>query len=175
ARDETNLETWFKAASESEMDVPRFLDIDYQRYGEGEALLGWLNTTIEIRSEDDFDGNQLLRDLANQLRESLAKEGAEVAHLKMTLTPIGDPFEIAAVNLVRDDQSPELSHQLLEPIEDGELLLNMRVETSPDLLEEAANNALKTILSGVDYQITHSEHFRPTMPVPTHRIADESS
>lgn len=175
AREEQNLENWFKAASESEMDVPRFLDIDYQRYGDGEALLGWLNTTIEIRSDDEFDGNQLLRDLANQLRESLAKQGAEVAHLKMTLTPIGDAFEIAAVNMVRDDQSPELSHQLLEPIDDGELLLNMRVETSPEALETASLDALNHVLANFEFTITHSEHFRPGMPVPTHRFADETA
>ncbi len=175
ARDEINLETWFNAASETEMNVPRFLDIDYQRYGDGEALLGWLNTTVEIRSDEEFDGNQLLRDLANQLRESLGKEGAEVAHLKMTLTPLGDPFEIAAVNMVRDDQSPELSHQLFEPLEDGELLLNMRVETSPELLEKASNDALNSVLSGFDFKITHSEHFRPGMPVPTHRFAEETA
>ena len=170
ARGGENLETWFDAAYESEMDVPRFLDIDYQRYGDGEALLGWLNATIVIRAEEEFDGNQLLRDLAAKLRATFAEEGAEVAHLKMTLTPIGDPFEIGGVNLVRDDQEPELSHHLSEPLEDGELLLNMRVETAPEVLDRASQAALGQVLADFEYRVTHSEHFRPGMPVPTHRM-----
>lgn len=175
AREETNLETWFDAAFEAEMNVSRFLEIDYQRYGEGEALLGWLNSTIEIESDDEFDGNALLVELAEALRASLAEHDAEVAHLKMTLTPIGDPYEIGAVNLVRDDQQPELSHRLSEPLEDGELLLNMRVESAPEILEETANAVIGEILAsrhGLKVRVPHSEHFRPGMPVPIHRIGE---
>ncbi len=39
ARDGTGCEAWFEAALTSEMNTSRFLDIDYDRYGEGEALL----------------------------------------------------------------------------------------------------------------------------------------
>ena len=44
------------------MDVSRFMEIDYQRYGDGEALLGWLNATVSIEHPDgqEFDGNALL-------------------------------------------------------------------------------------------------------------------
>ncbi|MEM7010782.1 MAG: GTP-binding protein [Verrucomicrobiota bacterium] len=177
AREDTNLEAWFDAVYNAEMNVSRFLEIDYQRYGEGEALLGWLNSTIEIESEDDeFDGNSLLLELAEALRDRLGAQDAEVAHLKMTLTPIGDPYEIGAVNLVRDDSRPELSHTLSEPLEDGELLLNMRVESAPEILEQAAKEVIEQILKGshgLEYKITHSEHFRPGVPVPIHRMASE--
>ncbi|MFT5466015.1 MAG: G3E family GTPase [Verrucomicrobiales bacterium] len=176
AREETNLEGWFEAAYEAEMNVSRFLEIDYERYGEGEARLGWLNSTIEIESDDEFDGNALLVELAEALRAKLAEHDAEVAHLKMTLTPIGDPFEIGAVNLVRDDSKPELSHHLSEPLEDGEILLNMRVESAPEILEATAKAVIEEVLAekhGLEVRISHSEHFRPGMPVPVHRIGDD--
>lgn len=177
ARDGSGCEAWFDAVLDAEMDSARFLDIDYDRYGEGEALLGWLNATVEIRAgengTDEFDGNDLLQSLAAAVKQRLELAGAEVAHLKMTLTPAGDPYEIAAINLVRGDASPELSHRLYEPIEDGELLLNIRAEVAPETLEEAATGSLEHEIAatrGLRFRIAHLEHFRPGQPVPTHRI-----
>lgn len=181
ARDGTGCEAWFEAVLAAEMNTGRFLDIDYDRYGEGEALLGWLNATVEIKCEgcgvDEFDGNELLESIAMMLRSRLEMAGGEVAHLKMTLTPMGDPYEIAAINLVRGDSLPELSHRLYEPIEDGELLLNIRAEVDPSTLEEAAQGALEEAIAinrGIMFRIAHLEHFRPGMPTPTHRLKAET-
>jgi Ni2+-binding GTPase involved in maturation of urease and hydrogenase len=181
AREGTGCEAWFEAVLAAEMNTGRFLEIDYDRYGEGEALLGWLNATVEIKCEgcgvDEFDGNELLQSLATTLRTRLEMAGAEVAHLKMTLTPLGDPYEIAAINLVRGDSLPELSHHLYEPIEDGELLLNIRAEVDPATLEEAALGALEETIAidrGIMFRVAHLEHFRPGMPTPTHRLTAET-
>jgi G3E family GTPase len=181
ARDGSECEEWFDAVLSAEMNSSRFLEIDYERYGEGEALLGWLNATVEIEADRDveeFDGNELLRNLATSLRSSFSEAGAEVAHLKMTLNPIGDPYELAAINLVRGDSEPELSHHLYEELEDGELLLNIRAEVDPDTLEASAKAALQKVIaeeSGLSFRIEHLEHFRPGMPKPTHRITAETN
>lgn len=176
ARDGTGLEEWFECLLSEEMDSRRYLDIDYSKYGEGEALLGWLNASLHIGTGDDeIDGNELLKDLAGLLRESLAGREVTIAHLKMTLTPVGDPFEIAAINLVRDDAEAELSHHLLEPIEEGELLLNIRAECDADDLKTACESALNEILRdrlGLHFEVTHSEAFQPGKPVPTHRVTE---
>lgn len=174
AREDLGLVPWFEDMLESEMDVSRFMEVDYQRYGEGEALLGWLNCTVEIEHPggEEFDGNGLLLDLASRLRDRMLDKGIEIAHLKMTLNPTGEPFEIAAVNLVRSDGEPELSHRLADPIESGELLLNMRCESDPGVLDEATREALQAVLggqAGLVYRETHREHFRPSPPQPTHR------
>ncbi|MEO0416768.1 MAG: GTP-binding protein, partial [Verrucomicrobiota bacterium] len=179
AREGMGCEAWFDAVLAAEMNESRFLDIDYDKYAEGEALLGWLNATVEIRPDDrvglddEFDGNELLVDLAAALRQKFEENLAEVAHLKMTLTPAGDPFELAAINLVRGDSQPELSHRLYEPLEDGELLLNIRAEVDPQTLEEAAQAALEEVIAinrGLLFRISHLEHFRPGKPEPTHRM-----
>ena len=181
AREGTGCEAWFEAVLAAEMNTGRFLEIDYDRYSEGEALLGWLNATVEIKCEgcgvDEFDGNELLQSLATTLRTRLEFAGAEVAHLKMTLTPLGDPYEIAAINLVRGDSMPELYHRLYEPIEDGELLLNIRAEVDPATLEAAALGALEETIAidrSILFRIAHLEHFRPGMPTPTHRLTAET-
>lgn len=177
AREGTGCEEWFEALLNAGDEGGRALEIDYERYAEGEALLGWLNATVEIRGEEgkseEFDGNALLADVAAALKEKLELAGAEVAHLKMTLNPQGDPYEIGAINLVRGDSAPELSHRLYEPLEDGELLLNIRAEVDPDSLEEAAKAAWEQEIAakrGLLFRVAHLEHFRPGKPVPTHRL-----
>ena len=150
------------------------MEVDYARYGEGEALLGWLNGTVRFEGGDEVDGNDILDAVAAALGSALSERGLEVAHLKMTLNPIGDHFEIGAINLVRDGESAEFSHRLSEPLEDGEMLLNLRAEGDPEVLNEIVNSALESVLAeafALDYRVVHLEHFRPGQPVPTHRVA----
>ena len=175
ARSEENLTTWFETVLATESNPLRLMEVDYGKYGEGESLLGWLNATMRIghEEEEEFDGNALLNALASSLRELLTAQAIEVAHLKMTLTPESDPFEIAAVNLVRSDDQPYMSHHLTEMIEEGHLSLNIRAEASPDALEAATHGALSEIFgsqSGFTFKMNHLEAFRPGKPVPIHRL-----
>lgn len=168
ARGGDGLGPWFEAMLAGEMDASRVLDIDYAQYGDGEARLGWLNATVRIEAEGEVDGNALLLDLAGTLREAMHARGYEVAHLKATLSPDDAPSEISAVNLVRTESQPELSHRLVEPFEVGVLLLNIRAEAPPEDLEAAALAAIGG-LRAVRVELVRLEHFRPGMPQPTHR------
>ena len=170
ARGREGLNPWFESILEGEMDAAKVLDIDYDQYGDGEALLGWLNATVEVAAEDEVDGNELLLELASALRTSMDERGYEVAHLKATVTPDDAPTELAAVNLVRTESTPELSHRLVEPLESGELLLNIRAEAPPEDLEAATQAALAAI-SSAKLSVRRLEHFRPGKPQPTHRHA----
>lgn len=178
ARHERGMGDWFEYLMATEMDSRRYLDIDYDQYADGEALLGWLNATLRVRSdENDFDGNALLTGLGRSLREELAGREVTVAHLKMTLTPVGDPFEIAAINLVRDDAEAELSHRLMDSLEEGELLVNIRAECDARELEKACEKAFGVILDeqlGLSFEIEHLEAFQPGKPMPTHRLTAAS-
>lgn len=174
ARDGLGLDAWFDAVLDRELAGGRSMEVDYARYGEGEALLGWLNGSVRFEGGDEVDGNGVLEKVATALGSALSARGLEVAHLKMTLNPIGDHFEIGAINLVRDGESAEFSHRLSEPLEDGELLLNLRAEGDPEILNEIVNSALGSVLAeafALDYRVVHLEHFRPGQPVPTHRVA----
>ena len=174
AREKENLSEWFQCALTGESAPLRVMEVDYDRYGEGEALLGWLNTTLQITAEEDeLDGNSLLKELATSLRSLLKAQDIEVAHLKMTLNSADDPYEIGSINLVRSDDLPHSSHQLTEPLEEGELSLNIRAEAAPEALESATTAALEEVfreLTGIGYESTHMAAFRPGYPTPVHRI-----
>lgn len=169
ARGRDGMDPWFSTMLAGEMDAAKVLDIDYEQYADGEALLGWLNATVRIEADDEVDGNELLLELAGRLREAMDGRGYEIAHLKATISPDDAPSELAAVNLVRTESQPELSHRLVEPLESGELLLNIRAEAPPEEMETAAQAAIAGLVR-VSATIRRLEHFRPGKPQPTHRL-----
>jgi hypothetical protein len=105
------------------------------------------------------------------VRETLARAGHEVAHMKGTLAVEGDPYELAAANLVRTQDEPAVSHRLAEPIDIGRLLINLRAEAAPADLEAAVREALDAVAARLPCDVLHIEHFRPGRPVPTYRLA----
>ena len=170
ARTGANLDDWFVRLSGPLASRPA-MDVDYDTYAEGEALLGWLNAACSVSSATRVDGNRLLQRLADDIRLRLADAGIEVAHLKMTLAPdMGN--DIAVLNLVRTDTRPELPHRLSEELTRGEMLVNLRAEGDPEALKSIATAGLDAIEREMSLSVSvdHIEHFRPGRPQPTHRM-----
>lgn len=172
-RHEQGLEPWFDILLHQTQGARSPMQVDYQVYAEGEALLGWLNATVSLRADDEFDANRFLQALASALHQRLNHAGAEVAHLKMTFSPDdGIAGEIASVNLVRNDNVPETGMALDEPSTGGQLILNLRAEADPETLARHVREALAettAATAGLVATLDHEEHFRPGKPVPTHR------
>lgn len=148
------------------------MDVDYDLYAEGEALLGWLNATFRLSAPQPFDGNRFLRRLAERTQRGLADARIEIAHFKVMLSPeTGD--DLAVLNLVGTDGRPESPHHLADDLTGGELILNLRAEGDPEQLRATAIAGLEETAReiGLVMTIEHSEHFRPGRPQPTHRMA----
>jgi G3E family GTPase len=175
ARQGDGLGAWFERLEAASAGTAPPPELDYDLYAEGEAKLGWLNASLRIESAGGAcDGNGLLRALAARLQEALTQSEVEVAHLKAVLTPSDEGPDLAVLNLVRGDATPEMSHTLAEPLGTGELLLNLRAEGDPELLEAVAREALAAVMgaAGVRFEVEHLERFRPARPVPVHRFAE---
>ena len=181
ARDGAGLEEWFDVVNREGAAPSSALDIDYDIYAEGEALLGWLNATLRFAVDPpqgkELDGNRLIEGLATGMRARLDAADAEIAHLKMTLVPRGHPLgEIAVVSLVRNDFVPEVCQQLVEAVEEGEIVINLRAEADPEKLREIVEAALVEqagAVPGLTLETVHLENFRPGRPVPTHRMTGD--
>ena len=150
----------------------RVLDIDYDTYAEGEALLGWLNCTAALTAEA-VDADALLREVASDIHRQLASGGVEIAHLKLTLLPSAGGG-ISVVNATRTDAAPELAFSLDAAVDRAEITVNLRAEAEPARLEETVRNALGARRVGSAITITHLERFRPGRPTPTYRMAGAS-
>ena len=177
-REETGLEALFEVLMSGEQARRDPMAVDYEVYAEGEALLGWLNATVTLRHADEFDANEVLRELAGAVQRLLAGAGAEIAHFKMTFSPDDSlAGELASVNLVRSDYVAELGMELDEPVGGGQLIVNLRAEADPAVLLEALREGLGEVaaaMPGLEAVVEHAEHFRPGKPVPTHRDGAES-
>ena len=165
------LEDWLAAiTSERLVDSPA-MDIDYDLYADGEALLGWLNLSATLTGPE-FDGNSLLRDIADRLQDDLRGQVVDIGHLKMTLVPDEGP-DIAVINLVHRDASAEMSHALTDSLTEGQLLLNLRAEGEPEQLQRDVAAALSAACAAVDVELRVQDvsAFRPSRPMPVHRLA----
>ena len=170
ARESLNLEGWFEQITRSEQQAREPMEVDYDVYAEGESLLGWLNCTAQLSASEPFDAGEVLSAISARIQQRIQSYGAEIAHLKMTLSPdqaIGGA--IAAMSLVRNDLVPELSLELEDQVQSGQLILNLRAEAAPELLRETVTESLRG-LPGVEAKLEHMETFRPGRPTPTHRF-----
>ncbi len=169
AKDGSGLDPWFDLLDAGKPGDEPSMELDYDLYAEGEALLGWLNCSVRLESPASFDANQTLLWLARDLRARIAAIGSEIAHLKMTLDSGDDSLSV--VSLVRSDGEPDLRESLLDRVTGGSLILNLRAEADPDFLEKATRQSLEGLGGGIRWTVEHSEHFRPARPTPVHRYS----
>lgn len=174
-REDTGLDELFASLMTGEQARRNPMAVDYEVYADGEALLGWLNATVTLKSADEFEANDFLKQLATHVQGRLQLAGVEIAHFKMTFSPDdGIAGELASINLVRSDYVAELGMELDEPTTGGHLIINLRAEADPASLVEAIKDSLSQVTAnffGLQATLDHEEHFRPGKPTPTHRDA----
>jgi len=149
----------------------RILELDYDIYAEGEAELGWLNSSLQVTSEGPFDLDALLLDVLIRMRESLAKIGAETAHLKTI--GLWEGF-YGVANLISSDTPPVLSLPSHCKAKEADLVVNARVAVDPVILEQFVRDAVYSACDAIDAIPTfrQTQSFKPGRPVPTHRFVD---
>jgi hypothetical protein len=147
----------------------KILDIDYDTYAEGEAELGWLNTTVKVEGKQRFAVDDLLLDVVGRLQAACA-DGGEVAHLKS----IGlSDVSFGVANLVSSYTRPELSLASNAKVTELDLIVNARVAIDPAALEQRVREAVTAACAelGATAAFHTMQSFRPGRPQPTHRYA----
>ena len=178
ARTGENLEAWFSRLLGEAQSAKTAMKVDYEIYADGEAMLGWLNCTVQLRAGQPFLANAFLPSFAGEVQSRLKARKAEIAHLKMTLQPGGGGGAIAVANLVRTDATTEVSQLLRGTVTDAQLTINLRAEAAPDVLGTAVREGLAAAAAAFPRLSAipdHLEHFRPGKPMPTHRVTDVSA
>ena len=170
SREGEGLPELFDALMTGQSQIKSVMEVDYQRYGRGEALLGWVNGEWEVKTpaKSSVDGNALLVDLIRSVQAKLSAQTMEVAHLKGSLTQ-ANSTSLAAVSAVGGDRPAEARRSLDVPFTKGNLLLNLRAEGDPAALTAAVQAALAE-LKHVKLRQVNLQSFRPGQPNPTHRV-----
>lgn len=148
----------------------KILDIDYDTYAEGEAELGWLNSTVHVHAKEKFAVDGLLLALVARLQGMLTGHAAEVAHLK-TIGLADGTFGVA--NLVANGERPESSLPARTEVRELDLIVNARVALDPSVLEAVVRSAVEETCAafGAVPTFGKTQSFRPGRPTPTHRYA----
>jgi G3E family GTPase len=148
----------------------RILEIDYDTYAEGEAELGWLNSSVRVTAAKPFALDTLLMEVVDKLQRAVGAEGAEVAHLKAIGLWEGS-FGVA--NLVSSSERPVLSLPSGCTVQEADVIVNARVAIDPALLQDLVRRTLQEACQtrGATLAEHKTQSFRPGRPMPTHRYA----
>ncbi|MBV8550480.1 MAG: hypothetical protein JOY54_04215 [Acidobacteriaceae bacterium] len=143
----------------------RLLDVDYERYAQAEAALGWLNLHARIRLGAERSPALLCGPLLENLEQALTSAEIRIAHLKI--------FDRTATgwlkaSIVQNGAEPTPEGDLLaEPSDEHELAINLRAIADPGVLQQIVSEALAGIDASVEIQ--HMRAFRPAAPKPEYR------
>ncbi len=169
ARDGENFDQLIAAVSHASTRREQMMEVDYDVYAEGEAELGWLNCQTQFTADQDLSLDAVLLRLVQRLSEALVANSSEPAHLKV-LGQIGEETGIA--NLVGSDAGVELSLASHAKAKALDLIVNARVATSPEELEQVVRDVVASVAQefSATSHIHGMQRFRPGRPVPTHRV-----
>ena len=146
----------------------RVLDIDYDRYADAEAALGWLNTSVRLRAPRPVAIDTLLCHVVAGIDRALQQRGAEAAHVKALALADG---RCAVANLIGTGLGCELSRPSDHAAHEIELVVNARVLAEPDTLITVVHGVLGAVAARYHATLSpgKTSAFRPSRPVPTHR------
>ena len=149
----------------------RILQLDYDIYAEGEAELGWLNSSLRVTASTPFSLDDLALSIVRRLQELLAAHGAEPAHLKAIGMSAGHH---GVANLVSSDTPAVLSLASHSDTSQAHVVINARVAVDPQALEQHLQAVVLEVCRNLDAipDFLQTQSFRPGRPKPTYRYAE---
>jgi len=145
--------------------------IDYDRYANAEAVLGWLNAAVKLTADRPFDAARFMTSLALRLRERFKIGKNEIGHLKFVITGAGHSVW---ANLTHLAAEPEIDGKLSGDISRATLIINARIRLEPEDLEAIVRDALSKVSEemAVQSEIDDLQCFSPAYPQPPHILRE---
>ncbi|MBD3176302.1 MAG: cobalamin synthesis protein P47K [Armatimonadia bacterium] len=169
ALEDTGVTEWLATVGAATGAGRRILDVDYDTYAEGEAVLGWLNASVRLEAESGADWGAFAARLMAAMRERLQQRSAEVAHLKILVATESGSL-VSNITTLADDA---VARGDAGSGTEAALTINARVHTDPETLrtvvEESVTQAAR---DGITADIVGMQNFAPAYPTPTHRFTD---
>ncbi len=162
----TGVREWFKVVANRQGDGTKILDIDYDKYAHGEAVLGWLNGTVSLSGENVY-WDSVLKDIMTGIARVVKKEKLRVGHIKV-IAENGKRYSVG--NITGD--AGTLQFRGSAGVSDNvKLIINARVETSPEHLDKLIREVLVDAIDG-QYrdEVLAWRYLQPGRPSPTYRL-----
>jgi Ni2+-binding GTPase involved in maturation of urease and hydrogenase len=140
------------------------ITVDYARYAEAEAVLGWLNARVTVRPDPPVGPAMTLGPLIDDLDRMLTAAKIQIVHLK-AMSQCESGYVKAA--LTGNGRDPVVEGSLdASPAAEHGILLNLRALGAPERLREIVERAFAKLPA--EWRSTQS--FRPAPPVPYLRL-----
>lgn len=167
-----NLDVLYEAFQGNAAHRESMMEVDYDVYADGEAELGWLNATVNFKSEQAFALDELSVGLVDELRQRLLSLGAEPGHLKVLCSANAtDDEPVSVANLIDSDSQTVLSIASGTNTSTAKAIINARVRLAPESLTQEVEQVIELLAArlNADTDTTQLDSFRPGRPEPTYR------
>lgn len=162
------VELW-TAAPDADIVRAAPFTLDYDRYGAAEAELAWTNQTLRVASADGapFTPVTWVERFTEAFSDEVNRAGRVVGHVKLRLTT---PEGVTKVSLT--GSVPSYDEQQWAPADTAQVVLNARVQTTPEDLDAVIERcvAVADVAVGTTSTDRHGDVFQPSYPTPTHRM-----
>lgn len=147
------------------------LEIDYNKYGAGEAKLAWLDDEVEITAFQ-FNAVEAATALINKIYRDIRLQSLPVGHLKFLMRAGEWQRKISFTSLDEPLLKQTASPMRLESVS---LLINARVQASPAQLKQIVTGAFDHIMEeyGCRIESDNLTAFQPGFPTPAYRMENE--
>jgi G3E family GTPase len=162
-----SIKQWLQALNEK---APAgsflLLDINYEKYAEGEAALAWLDASLVIYSKEKAVNKGF--EFVASIHEAILHHHLPLGHLKFFLKS-GDWHRKISYTPGNNSREEEDDRNIIA--DEVTVLINARVETNPDCLEQVI---IQTIKNSEDQncriEVLNLSAFQPGYPRPVHRL-----
>jgi G3E family GTPase len=169
ARNNEGVDAWLSDILLDYDAGKRIVDVDYDRYAEGEAVLGWLNATVTLKSSPTkIEWCKYALEIMNRLHETFKQRHAEIGHVKLRIETNGDEC-LANLTHLKGEISVNGGTSFIDG--NAELILNARVQMPPEQLEEIVREVLVSSDLSVSAEIKTLRCLMPGRPNPTYRYS----
>jgi len=159
------LDQWLSEVVSRTDAGKNIVEVDYDIYAEGEAVLGWLNTTLELKG-DSIDWDKFAKDLLTRLSRRFDEADSAIGHVKL-IVEVGSNFVIG--NLISTDEPPTIRRSAGVGNE-ARMTLNARVQMAPQELEKIAFEEIANVCgSNIRSEAIALKCLSPGYPRPTYR------
>ena len=141
------------------------IEIDYDVYAEGEAVLGWLNWKMELKS-DRADWDKILKGIFSELAYRFDTREIGIGHVKI-LMENNERYSVG--NLTGEGHTLTFRGEAGEGNE-SKFTINARVNMEPAKLEALVKDVLVSKLGSIEMNTLSFNCFSPAYPQPTYKF-----
>jgi G3E family GTPase len=168
SRNKQGLEEWLNEMMQDTYHSMKTVEMDYDIYAEGEAVLGWLNTELELNAERGVNWDTWFRTMMETLAAEIDLRKLTVGHVKAILQEGKDSM---LANITGSRDTLQFRGQMTPGMK-ANLTINARVQTEPSMLEELVFQVFENSLDWEgERKIISLNCLSPGRPNPTYRLS----